>query len=125
MPVTLEAGDTAPDFDLEDQDGKRHRLADYSGQTVVLYFYPRDETPGCIKEACSFRDHHDDLLEEGAVVLGVSADGAESHRKFRDKHSLPFPLLVDGETVVSTAYGVWGEKTLYGRKSIGMTGPPS
>lgn len=121
MAVTLQAGDAAPDFDLEDQDGKRQRLADYAGQTVVLYFYPCDETPGCIKEACSFRDTHDEITEQGAVVLGVSADDAESHRKFRDKHSLPFPLLVDGETKVSTAYGSWGKKKLYGRTSIGMT----
>jgi peroxiredoxin Q/BCP len=121
MAVTLGAGDTAPDFDLEDQDGKRHRLADYADQTVVLYFYPKDETPGCIKQACSLRDHHDDINAEGAVVLGVSADDADSHRAFRANHSLPFPLLVDTEKTLSTAYGSWGEKVLYGRKSIGMT----
>ncbi len=121
MAVTLGAGDTAPDFDLEDQDGKRHRLADYAGQTVVLYFYPKDETPGCIKQACSLRDHHDEISAEGAVVLGVSADDAGSHRAFRANYSLPFPLLVDTEKALSTAYGSWGEKVLYGRKSIGMT----
>lgn len=121
MPVTLAAGDVAPDFDLEDQDGRRHRLADYAGRTVVLYFYPKDETPGCIKQACSLRDHHDAINEEGAVVLGVSADDAESHRAFREHHSLPFPLLVDADKQVSTAYGSWGEKVLYGRTSIGMT----
>lgn len=121
MPVTLAAGDAAPDFDLEDQDGKRHRLAGYAGQTVVLYFYPKDETPGCIKQACSLRDHHDAINAQGAVVLGVSADDAASHRAFREHHSLPFPLLVDADTKVSTAYGSWGEKVLYGRKSIGMT----
>jgi peroxiredoxin Q/BCP len=121
MAVTLEAGDAAPDFDLEDQDGNRHRLADYAGQTVVLYFYPKDETPGCIKQACSLRDHHDEISAEGAVVLGVSVDDADSHRAFRANHSLPFPLLVDTEKTLSTAYGSWGEKVLYGRKSIGMT----
>lgn len=121
MAVTLEAGDAAPDFDLEDQDGNRHRLAGYAGQTVVLYFYPKDETPGCIKQACSLRDHHDEISAEGAVVLGVSVDDADSHRAFRANHSLPFPLLVDTEKTLSTAYGSWGEKVLYGRKSIGMT----
>jgi peroxiredoxin Q/BCP len=121
MAVTLGAGDAAPDFDIEDQDGKRHRLADYAGQTVVLYFYPKDETPGCIKQACSLRDYYGEILAEGAVVLGVSADDADSHRAFRENHSLPFPLLVDTDKVLSTAYGSWGEKVLYGRKSIGMT----
>ncbi|MCY3882964.1 MAG: thioredoxin-dependent thiol peroxidase [Chloroflexi bacterium] len=121
MPVTLEAGDTAPDFELKDQDGKTHRLQDYRGQTVVLYFYPRDNTPGCTKQACGFRDKHEDIGAEGAVVLGVSTDDAESHTNFRDKYDLPFPLLVDEDAKVSTEYGAWGEKTLYGRKSIGMT----
>lgn len=121
MPVTLEAGDTAPDFELQDQDGKTHRLQDYRGQTVVLYFYPRDNTPGCTKQACGFRDKHEAIGAEGAVVLGVSTDDAASHTKFRDKYDLPFPLLVDEDAKVSTEYGAWGEKTLYGRKSIGMT----
>jgi len=121
VAITLEAGDQAPDFALPDQDGKVHRLADYEGRTVVLYFYPKDDTPGCTKEACSFRDRHAELQAAGAVVLGVSADDAASHRKFRDKYSLPFPLLSDAEKEVSTAYGAWGEKTLYGKKMIGMT----
>jgi len=120
MAVTLEAGDRAPAFALRDQDGKTHRLSDYNGQAVVLYFYPRDETPGCTAEACSFRDHFDEITEEGAVVLGVSTDSAASHQKFRAKHRLPFPLLVDTDAKVATAYGAWGEKTLYGRKSVGM-----
>ena len=119
MPVTLGAGDTPPDFELQDQDGKTHRLKDYHGQTVVLYFYPRDDTPGCTKQACGFRDNHDDIGEEGAVVLGVSTDTAASHTKFREKYDLPFPLLVDEDAKVSTEYGSWGEKVLYGRKSIG------
>ncbi|MEZ4503414.1 MAG: thioredoxin-dependent thiol peroxidase [Dehalococcoidia bacterium] len=121
MAITLEAGDTAPAFTMQDQDGTTHRLADYRGRTVVLYFYPRDNTPGCTKEACSFRDEHSAILAMGAVVLGVSTDTAASHQKFRDKFELPFPLLVDENAKVATAYGAWGEKTLYGRKSIGMT----
>ena len=121
MPVTLARGDQAPDFELADQDGTVHKLADYAGQTVVLYFYPRDDTPGCTKQACSFRDEMDEIQAEGAVVLGVSTDDAESHRMFIAKHELNFPLLVDSEAEVSTRYGAWGEKVLYGRKSIGMT----
>ena len=121
MPVTLAAGDAAPDFALPDQDGTLHRLADYRGRTVVLYFYPRDDTPGCTKQACSFRDALEEIGEQDAVVLGVSVDSAESHRAFREKHELNFPLLVDEGAAVATDYGAWGEKTLYGRTSIGMT----
>lgn len=121
MPITLGAGDSAPTFELSDQDGEVHRLSDYQGQTVVLYFYPRDFTPGCTKQACSLRDTHREIADEGAVILGVSTDDAESHQKFREEHELSFPLLVDAEAKVATRYGAWGEKTLYGRKSIGMT----
>lgn len=121
MAVTLAAGDRAPAYALRDQDGATHSLEDYAGRTVVLYFYPRDDTPGCTKEACSFRDEHSTILEAGAVVLGVSTDDAASHLRFRAKHELPFPLLVDEDARVAAAYGAWGEKTLYGRKSIGMT----
>lgn len=121
MAITLAAGDTPPDFELRDQDGNAHRLADYRGRTVVLYFYPRDNTPGCTKQACGFRDQHEAIGAEGAVVLGVSTDTAASHAQFREQHGLPFPLLVDEDAAVATAYGAWGEKTLYGRKSIGMT----
>lgn len=120
MAVTLEAGDAAPDFALPDQDGTMHRLADYRGRIVVLYFYPRDNTPGCTKEACSFRDEYAGLEELGAEVLGVSTDTAASHVRFREQHGLPFPLLVDEGASVATAYGAWGEKTLYGRTSVGM-----
>lgn len=120
MAITLEAGDAAPDFELGDQDGTVHRLGDYRGRTVVLYFYPRDETPGCTTEACSFRDAHEEITGEGAVVLGVSTDDAESHRRFRERHALPFPLLVDEEASVATSYGAWGEKVLYGRKTVGV-----
>jgi hypothetical protein len=89
----------------------------------VLYFYPNDDTPGCTAEACSFRDEHDAIAEQGAVVLGVSTNDAASHRRFREKHGLPFPLLVDEGAKVATRYGAWGEKTLYGRTSIGMIRP--
>lgn len=121
MAITLEAGDRAPAFTLKDQDGTTHRLKDYRGQTVVLYFYPRDDTPGCTKEACSFRDHFDAIQAAGAVVLGVSADDAASHQRFREKYDLPFPLLVDHDAKVATKYGAWGEKVLYGRTVTGMT----
>ena len=121
MAITLEAGDAAPDFALPDQDGTTHSLAGYRGRTVVLYFYPRDQTPGCTIQACSFRDSHAEVLAEGAVVLGVSTDDADSHVKFRERHGLPFPLLVDAEAAVAARYGAWGEKVLYGRRYLGMT----
>ena len=121
MAITLEAGDRAPAFTLPDQDGATHRLGDYRGRTVVLYFYPRDFTPGCTKQACSLRDTNQEIAAEGAVILGVSTDDADSHRRFREEHGLGFPLLSDASAKVSTRYGSWGEKTLYGRKSIGMT----
>ncbi len=121
MAITLEAGDRAPAFTLKDQDGNEHSLADYAGRTVVLYFYPKDDTPGCTKEACSFRDNFGAIEKAGAVILGVSVDGAASHQKFRAKYDLPFPLLVDEGAKVATAYGAWGEKVLYGKTVIGMT----
>jgi peroxiredoxin Q/BCP len=121
MPITLEAGDAAPAFELPDQDGTLHRLSDYRGRVLVLYFYPRDNTPGCTKEACSFRDEYAGLQSRNVEVLGVSTDTAASHLKFRAKHALPFPLLVDEGGRVASQYGAWGEKVLYGRKSIGMT----
>jgi peroxiredoxin Q/BCP len=121
MPITLEAGDAVPPFSLPDQDGVNHALSDYVGQVVIVYFYPKDETPGCTAQACSLRDDYADIRATGAVLLGVSTDGAASHRAFREHHGLPFPLLVDADARMATAYGAWGEKTLYGRKSIGMT----
>ena len=121
MSVTLEAGNRAPSFTMRDQDGVERRLEDYKGQTVVQYFYPKDETPGCTTQACSLRDYWSEIQAEGATVLGVSTDEEESHRKFRANHELPFTLLVDEDAKVSTEYGPWGEKVLYGRKSIGMT----
>ena len=120
MAITLEAGDRAPGFTATDQDGNTHSLADYAGQTVVLYFYPKDDTPGCTKEACSFRDNFTEIQAAGAVILGVSGDTAASHQKFREKYDLPFPLLVDADRQIATAYGAWGEKVLYGKTVIGM-----
>lgn len=108
-------GNNAPDFDLEGSDGKRHRLKDYTGKTVVLYFYPKDDTPGCTKEACGFRDLQQDLKKADGVVLGVSKDSIASHGKFAEKYKLPFPLLSDPDTKTMRAYGAWGEKQMYGK----------
>ncbi|HEV8342359.1 MAG TPA: thioredoxin-dependent thiol peroxidase [Candidatus Binatia bacterium] len=108
-------GKKAPDFDLEGSDGRRHRLKDYSGKTVVLYFYPKDDTPGCTKEACGFRDLQQNLKKTGALVLGVSRDSSASHEKFAQKYALPFTLLSDLDTKVMKAYGAWGEKQMYGK----------
>ncbi|WP_164020259.1 thioredoxin-dependent thiol peroxidase [Pyxidicoccus trucidator] len=120
MPMP-QAGDTAPGFQLPDQDGNSVSLSQHAGKHVVLYFYPKDDTPGCTTEACDFRDEHSALGAAGAVVLGVSADSTERHRKFATKYSLPFPLLADPGHQVLEAYGVWGEKSLYGRKFQGIT----
>ena len=120
MPMP-QAGDQAPAFQLADQDGNPVSLAQFAGRSVVLYFYPKDDTPGCTVEACGFRDEHSALEAAGAVVLGVSADSTASHRKFATKFNLPFPLLADVDRTLSEAYGVWGEKSLYGRKFMGIT----
>ena len=116
----LEPGDVPPQFTLQDSGGASVSLADLAGRHVVLYFYPADDTPGCTKEACAFRDAWDELRELGAVVLGVSADDAESHRRFAAKYRLPFTLLSDPEHRVMRMYGAYGEKTLYGKKVIGV-----
>jgi peroxiredoxin Q/BCP len=116
----LEAGAQAPDFELVDHQGQRIRLRDLRGKRVVLYFYPRDGTPGCTREACSFRDVYAKLQKAGVVVLGVSPDPPESHARFRERHRLPFPLLSDPEGKVAQAYGAWAQKTLYGRKRWGV-----
>ncbi len=113
-------GRKAPAFRLASSEGGHVSLADFKGKTVVLYFYPKDDTPGCTREACDFRDSQAALRQKGVVVLGVSADSIESHGKFKKKHKLNFPLLSDPDKAVAKAYGAWGEKTLYGRKSIGM-----
>lgn len=110
----------APDFKLMGSDGKEHSLSDYRGKKVILYFYPRDNTPGCTLEAESFRDHNDDLLKENAVILGVSRDSLDSHDKFIEKLGLPFVLLADEDSTVCTLYDVLKEKNMYGKKSIGI-----
>jgi thioredoxin-dependent peroxiredoxin len=120
MPMP-EVGDRAPAFTLPDQSGEPVKLSDFKGKAVVLYFYPKDDTPGCTREACSFRDEHSALVKAGAVVLGVSPDSTASHQKFAGKFELPFPLLADTDHTVSEKYGAWGEKSLYGRKFMGIT----
>ncbi len=115
----IETGTKAPDFVLPDQDGKEHKLSEYRGKPVVLYFYPKDDTPGCTKEACAFRDIFADYKKAGVVVLGVSVDDPESHTRFRQKYNLPFTLLADTEKKVVKEYGVWVEKNNYGKKYWG------
>jgi peroxiredoxin Q/BCP len=116
----LAAGDRAPAFTLPDQDGNSVSLKDFAGQQVVVYFYPRDDTPGCTKEACQFNDNLRAFARAKVAVLGISGDGADKHQKFRSKYGLKFPLLTDADHKVGEAYGAWGEKTLYGKKSIGV-----
>jgi len=116
----LREGARAPAFRALDSTGRRVSLADFKGQPVVLYFYPRDQTPGCTREACAFRDLFDQFQARGVTVLGVSADSVKSHARFADKHHLPFPLLADEDRKIVQAYGVWGEKTFMGRKLMGI-----
>ena len=118
--MELTNGTLAPDFDLQDQHGSNHKLSDYSGKRVVLYFYPKDDTPGCTTEACSFRDNFVDYKSAGITVIGISKDTVKSHAKFADKFELPFTLLADPDHYVSELYGVWGEKTFMGKKSMGI-----
>lgn len=118
--MTLKTGQKAPDFKLPDENGKLHKLSDYKGKTVVLYFYPADDTPGCTLEACNFRDDYLKYKAAGAVILGVSPDDEQSHEKFKEKFSLPFPLLADVGHKVSEQYGVWAEKTMFGKKYMGV-----
>ncbi len=115
----LEVGDKAPDFRASDQDGETVSLKDLRGRKVVLYFYPKDDTPGCTKEACSFRDGFSKFRRRKIEVLGVSVDDEKSHKKFAEKFDLPFRLLADPERRIVRDYGVWGEKSLYGRKYMG------
>ena len=115
----LQAGDAAPDFVSTDQNGNVVKLSDFSGKRVVLYFYPKDDTPGCTKEACSFRDADDVFKAKGIKVLGVSTDSEKSHQKFISKFQLPFDLLADTEKQIVEAYGVWAEKSMYGKKYMG------
>lgn len=120
MTAQLKVGQKAPDFRLETGDGKTIALSSLQGKKVVVYFYPRDNTPGCTREACDFRDGMARLRRRGAVVLGVSPDSIASHKKFSDKYDLNFPLLSDTERKVIQEYGAWGEKKLYGKKSMGV-----
>lgn len=115
----LQSGAKAPDFTTTDQDGNKVALKDYRGKKVVLYFYPKDNTPGCTKEACAFRDQFSEFKKKGVEILGVSVDSEKSHKSFVEKFKLPFKLLADTEKKIVDAYGVWGEKSLYGRKYMG------
>lgn len=112
-------GQKAPDFTLEGSDGTQHSLQQYAGKTVVIYFYPRDNTPGCTKEACGFRDNYKELIDRGIVLLGVSKDSIAAHGKFITNYSLPFVLLSDPDTTVMQGYGAFGEKITYGKKTTG------
>ncbi|MCF0105791.1 MAG: thioredoxin-dependent thiol peroxidase [Holdemanella sp.] len=116
----LETGIIAPSFTLPDQDGKMHSLEDYKGKKVILYFYPKDNTPGCTKQACNFTERYPQILEKNAVVLGISKDSVASHKKFVDKYNLSFPLLSDPELKVILAYDVWKEKKNYGKSYMGV-----
>ncbi len=116
----LQIGDTAPDFEALSDTGKTVRLSDFRGQRVVLYFYPKDNTPGCTAQACGFRDNYASVRKRKAVVIGVSPDGVASHQKFKTKQQLPFTLVVDADHAIAGAYGVWGEKSMYGKKYMGV-----
>ncbi|SMB98504.1 alkyl hydroperoxide reductase/ Thiol specific antioxidant/ Mal allergen [Hymenobacter roseosalivarius DSM 11622] len=117
--MTLQPGDPAPNFEATDQNGNLIRLQDLRGQKVALYFYPKDDTSGCTAQACNLRDNQAELRTAGIKVLGVSIDGEKSHQKFATKYNLPFPLLVDEDKKIVEAYGVWQEKSMYGRKYMG------
>ena len=116
----IKEGQKAPFFDVTDQSGNKIRLDDFKGKKLVLYFYPKDNTPGCTDEACNLRDNYKDLLAKGFVVLGVSPDSEKSHQKFAGKHDLPFPLIADTEKKIMTVYGAWGEKKMYGKTFMGV-----
>jgi peroxiredoxin Q/BCP len=116
----LKVGDKAPEFKGVDQNGNAVDLNQYAGKKVALYFYPKDDTPGCTAEACDLRDNYQNFLSKGFEILGVSPDSEKKHQKFIDKHELPFSLLADEDHAVAEAYGVWGEKSMYGRKYMGI-----
>lgn len=120
MGEWLEVGQKAPAFTLVADDGSKVRLGDFAGKPVVLYFYPKDDTPGCTREACAFRDAQADIKKAGAVVLGVSTDDTASHDKFRDRYKLNFPLLSDTDHKIAEKYGSWREKNMYGKRSMGI-----
>lgn len=117
--ISLKAGDQAPSFEGIDQDGNPIKLSDYSGKKLVLYFYPKDNTPGCTAESCNLRDNYDQLIKQGYAVVGVSPDAEKSHKKFIEKYELPFPLIADTDKKVHEMFGTWGEKSMYGRKYMG------
>jgi thioredoxin-dependent peroxiredoxin len=117
--MSLEVGKPAPGFEAKDQNGNIIKLADFKGRKVVLYFYPKDNTPGCTTQACNLRDNYDALQKAGYIVLGVSSDSEKSHQKFIEKQNLPFPLIADEDLKVHEAYGTWVEKSMYGRKYMG------
>lgn len=119
LELKLKEGDKAPEFTVGTNAGGKVSLADFKGKNVILYFYPKDDTPGCTKEACAFRDSYSDFTKKGAVVLGVSTDSTKSHDKFVEKFQLPFTLLADEDKKIVEAYGVWGEKSFMGRKYMG------
>jgi peroxiredoxin Q/BCP len=116
----MNIGDIAPDFSLQDKNGNQVRLSDFAGKKVVLYFYPKDNTPGCTRQACAFAAAYDEFKKRNIAVIGISKDSVESHRKFAEKHNLPFILLADPELQAIQAYGVWQEKKLYGKVSMGV-----
>ena len=116
----LKKGDKAPEFLLPDQEGKTHSLSDYKGKRILLYFYPKDDTPGCTTEACNFRDNYKELKKSGLVILGVSKDSVKSHKKFAEKYLLPFPILSDENKEVIERYGVWQKKKFMGREYMGI-----
>ena len=120
MDGQLKIGDAAPDFEALTDSGERVKLGDYRGRRVVLYFYPKDDTPGCTTQACGFRDNYLEIEERDAVVLGVSPDRQASHQKFKTKYDLPFTLLVDADHSIAEKYGVWGEKKMYGKTYMGI-----
>ncbi len=117
----IQIGMTAPDFTLPDENGKPVSLASFRGKKVIVYFYPKDDTPGCTAQACNFRDHLTEIEDKNGVVIGISPDDAKSHQKFRTKYNLPFILLSDLEHVVAEQFGVWGEKSFLGKKYLGIT----
>jgi len=118
--MSLQIGSPAPAFSANNQNGELKTLANYSGKKLVLYFYPKDDTPGCTAEACSLRDNYEALLAQGYAILGVSPDKETKHQKFIEKYNLPFDLLADTDNAVALAYGVWVEKSMYGRKYMGI-----
>jgi peroxiredoxin Q/BCP len=118
--MVLSEGVKAPGFELQDSEGKLHKLSDYAGETIVVYFYPKDDTPGCTKEACSFRDSYADFKQAGVTIIGISPDKVESHKKFKEKYALPFTLLADPDHAVCEAYGAWGLKKSFGKEYEGV-----